>query len=140
MFFAAEHPLPDPVHCLNLTQPPDCRDIFLWVYARQEGRDVDRVFQWALAGYFLRRRHWLLCHDIKLPLALIAASDFSYSMLVYLFLFFLRGKLQFVYYLLHIMLPELVYTILVTVILYFIILKINQKLEKIEKRSATKFV
>ena len=88
-------------------------------------------------GFF---RKWFFPDDIKLPLALIAASDFSYSMLVYLFLFFLRGKLQFVYYLLHIMLPELVYTILVTVILYFIILKINQKLEKIEKRSATKFV
>ena len=42
--------------------------------------------------------------------------------------------------LLHIMLPELVYTILITIVLYFIILRINQKLEYIEKRSASKFV
>lgn len=78
--------------------------------------------------------------DIKLPLFLISASDFSYNILVYLFLFFLRGRFQFGYYLLHIILPELVYTILITIVLYFIILKINQKLESIEKRSASKFV
>ena len=78
--------------------------------------------------------------DIKLPLILIAMSDFSYNILVYLFLFFLRGKLRFPYYLIHIMLPELVYTILVTIILYFVILKINQKLEVSERRSAGKFV
>ncbi|MEY8516086.1 rod shape-determining protein MreD [Lachnospiraceae bacterium 29-84] len=78
--------------------------------------------------------------DIKLPLVLIAASDFSYNLLVYIFLFLFRGKLQFMYYLLHIMLPELVYTILVTIVLYFIILKINQKLEIVERRGATKFV
>lgn len=78
--------------------------------------------------------------DIKLPLILISASDLAYNLLVYLFLFFLRGKLQFGYYLLHIIIPELVYTILVTIILYVVILKINQKLEAIEKRSASKFV
>ena len=38
------------------------------------------------------------------------------------------------------MIPELVYTMVVTIFLYFIILKINQKLETIEKRSAVKFV
>ena len=78
--------------------------------------------------------------DIKLPLILISASDLAYNLLVYLFLFFLRGKLQFGYYLFRIIIPELVYTILVTIILYVVILKINQKLEAIEKRSASKFV
>ncbi len=78
--------------------------------------------------------------DIKLPLILIAASDLSYNILVYLFLFFLRGRFRIGYYFLNIMLPELVYTILVTIILYFIILKINNKLEETEKRRASKFV
>ncbi len=88
-------------------------------------------------GFF---RKMFFPDDIKLPLILIAMSDFSYNILVYLFLFFLRGKLRFPYYLIHIMLPELVYTILVTIILYFVILKINQKLEVSERRSAGKFV
>lgn len=96
---------------------------------------------YAYIGYvngFFRKRFFP--DDIKLPLILIATSDLSYNMLVYFFLFFLRGRFRFGYYFLHIMLPELVYTILVTIVLYFIILKINQKLESIEKRSASKFV
>ena len=85
---------------------------------------------YACIGYvngFFRRRFFP--DDIKLPLILI-----------YFFLFFLRGRFQFSYYMLRIILPELVYTILVTIVLYFIILKINQRLELIEKRSASKFV
>ena len=96
---------------------------------------------YAYIGYvngFFRKRFFP--DDIKLPLTLIAASDLSYNMLVYFFLFFLRGRFRFGYYFLHIMLPELVYTILVTIVLYFLILRINQKLESIEKRSASKFV
>ncbi len=96
---------------------------------------------YAYIGYvngFFRKRFFP--DDIKLPLILISASDLSYNMLVYFFLFFLRGRFRFGYYFLHIMLPELVYTILVTIVLYFVILKINQKLESIEKRSASKFV
>ncbi len=88
-------------------------------------------------GFF---RKMFFPDDIKLPLILIAASDFSYNILVYIFLFFLRSRFRFSYYIVHIMLPELVYTILVTIILYFVILKINQKLEIIEKRRASKFV
>ena len=96
---------------------------------------------YAYIGYvngFFRKRFFP--DDIKLPLILIAASDFSYNILVYLFLFFLRKRFRIDYYLLNIMLPELVYTILVTIVLYFIILKINKNLEKIEKRRASKFV
>ena len=96
---------------------------------------------YAYIGYvngFFRKRFFP--DDIKLPLILIAASDLSYNILVYLFLFFLRGRFRIGYYFLNIMLPELVYTILVTIILYFVILKINQKLEVSERRSAGKFV
>jgi rod shape-determining protein MreD len=39
-----------------------------------------------------------------------------------------------------VILPEALYTIVVTIILYPLILKINQKLEEKEKRSAQKFV
>ena len=78
--------------------------------------------------------------DIKLPLALIAASELVYGLIVYLFLFMLQGKFDFPYYLSHIILPELVYTILVTLILYQIILHLNRKLEAEEQRSASRFV
>lgn len=79
--------------------------------------------------------------DIKLPMILITASDFISNIFVYFFQFLFRGRFAFGYYMIHIIIPELVYTILATVFLYFILLKINQKLETSErKRSAKKFV
>ena len=78
--------------------------------------------------------------DIKLPLILIAASDFIYGHIVCVFMFIMRSKFDYFHYLGNIIIPELIYTILVTLILYQIILHINKKLESEEKRSASKFV
>lgn len=78
--------------------------------------------------------------DIKLPLALILVSDLGYGMICYLTLFLLRGRFHLSYYFLNIILPEMVYTILVTLVLYPVILWINRKLEDREQRSARKFV
>ena len=76
--------------------------------------------------------------DIKLPMILISASDLFCNLLVYFSMFLFRGRLAFQYYFMHIIAPEWVYTIMVTVFLYFILLMINQKLEKSEKRSTHK--
>lgn len=78
--------------------------------------------------------------NIKLPLCLIAGSEFLYGISIYLFLFMLRSEFNFLYYLNHIIIPELIYTIVVTLGLYPLILFINHKLEAEEKRSASKFV
>jgi len=78
--------------------------------------------------------------DIKLPLALIAGSDFLYGLFTYLLIFMLNGDFRFLYYLQHIIIPEMLYTIIVTLIFYYIILRVNQQLEAEEQRSASKFV
>lgn len=78
--------------------------------------------------------------DIKLPLFLILVSDFAYGILYYVTLFLMRGRFHIGYYFIHIILPEAVYTALVTLLLYPLILQINKKLEDAEKRSARKFV
>ena len=78
--------------------------------------------------------------DIKLPLALIAGSEFLYGMVIYVLLFMLKSDFHFLHYLRHVIMPELVYTILVTLVLYQIILHINRRLEEEEKRSASRFV
>lgn len=70
--------------------------------------------------------------DIKLPLGLIIISDISYSMTCYVLLFLLQGKFNFPFYFTNVILPEAVYTILVTCILYPIILFINDRLEAYE--------
>lgn len=78
--------------------------------------------------------------DIKLPLALVGISELIYGVFVYVCLFMLQGEFNFSYYLFHIILSELVYTVLVTLVLYQIILHINNKLEEEEQRSASRFV
>ena len=78
--------------------------------------------------------------DIKLPLFLISVSEFLYGIIIYLLMFMLRSDFNFLYYLNRIIVPELIYTIVITLGLYPLILFINHKLEAEEKRSASKFV
>lgn len=77
--------------------------------------------------------------DIKLPMLLIAASDLVANFFIYFFMFFFRSRFDFSYYFTSIILPELVYTMVITIFLYIILLKANQKLEVYEKRRAIKF-
>lgn len=77
--------------------------------------------------------------DIKLPITLIIFSDLVYGLVCYIS-FLLRGKFHFIYYLFHIILPEIVYTIIITIALYPLILIINKKLDNYEKGRAKKFV
>ena len=78
--------------------------------------------------------------DIKLPLALIITGDLSYGMICYVLMFLLRGRLAFGYYFTRIILPEALYTTIVTLFLYPLLLKVNEKLEKWERKRAQKFV
>ena len=78
--------------------------------------------------------------DIKLPMALIITSDLSYEIICYILMFMLRGKFQFSFYFTHVIFPEAVYTLVITLFLYPLILKVNERLEAYEKRRAQKFV
>lgn len=89
-----------------------------------------------LTGLFQKRFY---PEDIKLPLMIISASDLISNMIVYVFLFLTRSRYDFVYYLKSVIIPEFVYTTIITIFLYLLLLKINQKLEAYEKRRAIKF-
>ncbi|MDD3403261.1 MAG: rod shape-determining protein MreD [Hespellia sp.] len=78
--------------------------------------------------------------DVKLPLFLIAGSELVYGIIIYIFLFMLRGNFQFIHYLGQIIIPELLYTLIVSLGLYPFLLFVNHKFEAKEKRSASKFV
>ena len=78
--------------------------------------------------------------DIKLPLVLIGISEFFYGTVTCFCIYVLRGDFDFMSHLFNIIIPELVYTILATLVLYQIILHINKRLEAEEQRSASKFV
>lgn len=78
--------------------------------------------------------------DIKLPLVLILSSDIAYSILVFLLLFVLRSRFHFSFYFFHVIIPEAVYTILVSMALYPFILWLSKKTEDSPNRSVGKFV
>lgn len=73
--------------------------------------------------------------DIKVPLILTAVSDFAYGFIVYVSRFLLRGRLNFWGYLTSVIMPEIVYTVLITLILYRILYKINHSMTEKEKKG-----
>lgn len=78
--------------------------------------------------------------DVKLPIGMIIFSDLFYGFICYVLLFLLRGRLDFGFYFVHVIIPECIYTIIVTVFLYPLIFLINKLLERVENRGAKKFV
>lgn len=78
--------------------------------------------------------------DVKLPIVLIICSDLFYGITYYILMFLMRARFHVGHYFLHVILPEIVYTIAITIFLYPVILWINRRLETSEKRSAKKFV
>ncbi|MGN0424623.1 MAG: rod shape-determining protein MreD [Acetatifactor sp.] len=78
--------------------------------------------------------------DYKLPIALIVISDLTYGLICYVLLFLLRGKFYFFYYLRHVILPEVVYTVVAAIFLYPLILFVEQKFHSGDKRRTKGFV
>ncbi len=77
--------------------------------------------------------------DIKVPVLLVAVSDLGYNLAIYFVQFLMRGRLDIFYYLEHIILPEIVYTVLITMICYRLLFLINKKLEAHELEGQRAF-
>ncbi len=71
--------------------------------------------------------------DIKLPMVWIALSELVYGLSVYFFMFLMRSKFDFGYYFTRIILPELVYTVVITLVMYRLIRRLNRMLERWEE-------
>lgn len=111
---------------------------------------IDIFFGFYLGGYALLYMYigyingmfkkYFYPDDIKLPMVMIGASDIACNLVIYFVMFLMRSKFKFWYYFSSIIIPEFVYTMVITIFLYFILLKINQSLEAYEKkRRSTKF-
>lgn len=75
--------------------------------------------------------------DVKLPLILTSVSDFLAGFLTYVFLFLLRSRLDLSYYMLKIILPETVYTLLITILLFKPFLFLEELLKDETERKGT---
>lgn len=83
-------------------------------------------------GFF---NHLFYAEEIMLPITMIMANDFIYGTAIYFIFYFMRRKWDFLFYLRRIILPEVVYTTIVSLAFYFILLWIDNKLRAYEKRS-----
>ncbi|MDD3173675.1 MAG: rod shape-determining protein MreD [Herbinix sp.] len=88
-----------------------------------------------LIGYFIGFTYkYYSDDDYTLPIIIIAVSDLIYGFFYYVVEFLLRGRLNFLFYLRRLIIPEIIYTVAVSIFLYKLLHMINKRLEhKTEK-------
>lgn len=74
--------------------------------------------------------------DLIIPLILIAISDIFYNFYYYITEFLLRGRVNLMFYFRRIILPEVVYTVLISVVLYKLLHTLHRISKRKEKREA----
>lgn len=82
--------------------------------------------------YFRRLHH--------APLLLSLASDLIYNLYIYVFRFLIRNRLNFGHYLVSIIIPEIIFTTVTTLVVYRFFLFINRKLKEWEQRRDSNIV
>jgi len=89
------------------------------------------AFIYMTLGYingFFHRIYYV--EDVLLPMIMITLNDFIYNLLIYVIFFMLRNKLNFGDYLFSVILPEMMYTIIITLFFYKLLVRINLRLKK----------
>ena len=77
--------------------------------------------------------------DAKFPTLIVFTGDLLFGMTTYFILFLFRRQFDFEYYFLNIMMPEAVFSALMTLLIFPITYKIHSALLKYEKRRSIKF-
>ena len=67
-------------------------------------------------------------------------NELAYSMYVYVFRFLIRGRLDLPYYFRNIMLPEIIFTVVTTLLVYRLFLSASRRLEDMGKRRDSTIV
>lgn len=84
-----------------------------------------------LIGYFIGFVHKYYANDdFTLPIILVGISSLAYGFFYYTFEFLLRGRLDFLYYFRRLILPEIIYTAVFSVLLYKILHMINNRINQ----------
>ncbi len=81
----------------------------------------------------------LVSELLLLPMLSCACSELLYHAYQYIFGFLVQNKLHFGEYFQQIVLPELMLTVTVSIIGYYLVLIVNRRLEQTEQKGAKKF-
>lgn len=99
------------------------------------------AFIYMVIGYLCGKFHRLFVpEDVKLPLIMVTLGDLLYSFTYYVFMFLLRGRFNLSFYFGKIILPELVYTLLISLGVYPLLLLLHIKLDRHDEERGMKFV
>lgn len=82
---------------------------------------------------FFHRVYYM--EDLLLPMIMAGVNDLAYNLIVYIVSYLMRNRLDIGFYFLHVILPEIVYTMLMTLIIYKPLVKINRWLKQKEEGS-----
>lgn len=92
-------------------------------------------------GFVVGKLHVIFfTQNLAIPIAIISLADFVFGFVCYVLMFLFRTKFNIGYYMTSIIIPELVYTALIAIFYYPVILWINNSIDEREQRSAKKFV
>lgn len=86
-----------------------------------------------MCGFFCQ-----VCYDddVKVPMLLALGGDFFYNFAVFVFMFLLQGKIDFLYYLRRVILPEMIYTLVLTGIAYRLYYKIIHRFMRVNFKES----
>lgn len=76
--------------------------------------------------------------DMKLPLLFVGISDLLYGLFVYISMFLRRSRMDIGFYFMNIMMPEMVYTICVTIPLYFCLEYMIRKMDETDSKRGNR--
>lgn len=77
---------------------------------------------------------------ITLPLILCVVNELAYNIYIYVLRFLIRGRLNFMFYFREIIVPEIIFTVVTTLLVYRLFLFTNRRLEGLEKRRDGRIV
>ena len=109
-------------------------------YNEKNGRVnfVDVWFAGNCIGYcngFFHRLY--LVEDVLLPIIIITLDDFIFNFITFIIFFVMRNRLSFGLYMKDIILPDMIYTAILTMIVFKLFVFINKRLKRAEKGSET---
>lgn len=122
------------VHWSILRGSINGRQFGLWIGFLEDFLFHEIVGFYGLIYYLLGHLCGRMKHDFYkghyiLPLFIVMVADFVYGLLHYLLHCFLQGKLNFGYYVVNKILPELFYSAIISLPIYFILFLISKWLE-----------
>ncbi len=101
----------------------------------------EQMLLYAVIGFLFGKFERLFFADeLKFPLLMIAVGDFLYGIVSYIFDFLIRGRFYLQYFLVHFLIPEIIYSLLCALVIYPLLLLLYRRYIRKKRESEKNFV